>query len=250
MKTSSELRFLSLKKLNVKYGMTIAVTLTVIGCSLALSWILDMVMSPDSLFSLIAFEAVVFLSDLLLGVLVSGQAYIYLNIAYDKEVSFRDLKQGFTEHPERAAMLRIPFALAAMAATVPLHIYQLFFWESQNRDALFICMLAAIAGFAAEIAVELVFAQVFFLMHDFPDRSAGELLRASMKLMKGQKLRYFLLLLGYVPWLLLSAFLLFIPALFVMSQMYTAQAFFYRELTSARDLGARPAPHGVGNSIY
>ena len=68
-------------------------------------------------------------------------------------------------------------------------------------------------------------------MHDFPDRSAKELFQASIKLMKGQKFRYFMLLLGYVPWLLLSAFLLFIPALFVMSQMYTAQAFFYKNLT-------------------
>ncbi|MCR5178434.1 MAG: DUF975 family protein [Lachnospiraceae bacterium] len=234
MKTSSELRFLSLQKLNGKYGMTIAVTITVIGCSLALSWILDIAMSPDSMFSLMAFEIVVFLSDLLLGVLVSGQAYIYLNIAYDKEVSYKDLKKGFTEHPERAAILRIPFALAATAAALPLHIYQLFFWESQNRDVLFICMLAALAGAMAEIAVELYLSQVFFLMHDFPDRSAKEIFLASIKLMKGQKFRYFMLILGYIPWLFLSAFLLFIPALFVMSQMYTAQAFFYRNLTEKR----------------
>ncbi len=237
MSTYSELKNYSRRKLNGKYGLTIGVTLTIFLCNIVLSYVVEWIVAPKNPLSLAAFEIVVFLVSLLLGMLMSGRTYLYMNILYDREASFGDLKQGFIEHPEKALMLQIPFALAGMLATAPLHVYQLFYMGSLNRDVLFYCLVLAFAGFVAEAALDLVFSQVYFLLHDFPDRSVTELFAASAKLMQGHIGQYFLLFLSYLPWLMASAFLFFIPAPFIISQIYAAQAAFYQALTGSRTTG-------------
>ncbi|MCR5675139.1 MAG: DUF975 family protein [Lachnospiraceae bacterium] len=234
--TSSELKHFSQRKLSGKYGVTIAVTLTVFVSNLLLSMIVQWLVPPDSVALFFAYTVVVFLVDLLFGLLVSGRTYLYMNILYDREVSFADLKQGFLEHPEKAMFLQLPFALAGSLATTPVEFYQIFYYNRQqaDRNMLFLCMLIGTAGIIVSVILELVFSQVFYLLHDFPEKAVPDLFRASAKLMRGHKGQYFLLLLSYVPWLMLSAMLFFIPALFIISQMYAAQTAFYQNLTGRK----------------
>ena len=235
MRTLAELKFFSQKKLTGRYGLTIGVTLTIFACDLLLSVLVEYIVPPKSIALFVAYECVIFLLDLLLGMLLSGQTYLYMNILYDRQAAFSDLKQGFIEHPEKAMMLQLPFAASATIATAPLQLYQFFFYESRDRDLLFWCMVIAMAGLIAQIVLSLVFSQVYYLLHDFPERRVPELFGASAKLMRGHIGQYFLLLASYIPWLLISAMLFFIPALFIMSQMNAAQAAFYQRLMSGHD---------------
>ena len=212
--------------------MTIAVTLTLLACSLFLSLLVDQLVPVSNIALFAASTFATFLIDLLLGTLVSGEAYLYMNIVYDREASFGDLKQGFAEHPEKAMLLRIPFAAAATLASSPMVFYQIFYRNTPDRSVLFYCMLLSAAGLAIEVILELVYSQVFYLLHDFPERRTTELFSASARLMRGHIGQYALLLLSYLPWLFLSALLFFIPALFVVSQINAVQAAFYRSLTS------------------
>ncbi len=243
MKTSSELRFYSLHKLDGFYGPAVGVSVTVLVINLALSFVVEMIVQPTNIFSYAAYEVVCFLANLLLGLLVSGEAYFYMNIVYGKGAQFKDLSAGWKEHPEKAMLLRIPFALAGTLATAPVNIYVLFLKEAQDRNVLFVCLLLTAAGAAIEVILELVYAQVLYLLHDFPERSVTELFRASAKLMDGHKGQYFLLILSYLPLLFVGVVLFFIPALFVLTQLNTVQAAFYQALVNPggdREASIRP----------
>ena len=241
MKTSSELRFFSLQKLNGSYGPAVAVTVTVLAINLVFSFFVEMIVQPSNIFSYAAYEVVCFLANLLLGVLISGQAYFFMNIVYGKEAHFSDLSAGWKEHPEKAILLRIPFALAGTLATAPINIYVLFLKDAMDRNVLFVCMLLATAGGVIEVLLEIVYAQVLYLLHDFPDRSVTDLFRASARLMDGHKGQYFLLVLSYLPLLVAGVMLFFIPALFVMSQLNAVQAAFYQALVGPKREAEPPA---------
>ncbi len=234
MKTSSELRFFSLQKLNGFYGPAVAITVTVLLINLAFSYFVEIIVQPSTLLSYAAYEVVCFLANLLLGVLVSGQAYFFMNIVYAKGAHFADLSAGWKEHPEKAILLRIPFALAGTLATAPVNVYVLFLKEGQDRNVLFVCLLLATAGLAIEVILEIVYAQVMYLLHDFPERSVPDLFRASARLMDGHKKQYVLLMLSYLPLLFAGVMLFFIPALFVLSQLNAVQAAFYQALVNPR----------------
>lgn len=228
----SRLKVYSLQKMNGKYGMTVAVTVLILALNFFFSIVISLIVPPENIFLFAASEFVVFLVDLLMGMLVSGRTYLYMNILYDRTATFGDLKQGFTEHPEKAVLLQVPFALAACIAAAPMSYYQIFYLTSPDRQVLFVCLLISLAGFIGELVLSLIFSQVFYLLHDFPERKASELFAASARLMKGHIGQYFLLLLSFLPWLFLSVLLFFIPALFIMSQMYAAQTAFYQSLTN------------------
>ena len=75
--------------------------------------------------------------------------------------------------------------------------------------------------------------QSFYLLQDFPDRSVPDLLKMSIRLMKGNKWRFFRMLLSFIPLTLLGIITLFIPLLWLHSYVETSLAAFYQDLIAA-----------------
>ena len=80
------------------------------------------------------------------------------------------------------------------------------------------------------VILRLLYAQTYFLMHDFPQYTERQLLSISRQMMKGQKGRLFYLLVSFLPLFLLSLLSCGIALLWIVPYMNTTMAEFYLDL--------------------
>jgi uncharacterized membrane protein len=88
--------------------------------------------------------------------------------------------------------------------------------------------------------LQLCLALVLFLFCDAPQKTAFQVIKESLSMMRGNKWRYFRLLLSFVGVLLLCVLSFGIGFLFVRPYLYVTQALFYLDLIgeSAQHAGA------------
>ena len=91
---------------------------------------------------------------------------------------------------------------------------------------MFPCLAAAMILY---VPLSLCLSQCYFLILDFPDKSASDILRASFRIMKGHKGRLFYIELSFLPLLLLGAVSL-IGLLWVIPYMQMTYAAFYFDI--------------------
>ena len=95
-----------------------------------------------------------------------------------------------------------------------------------------VCMI--LSG-VVSLALNLLYAPAFFLLHDFPQYTARELLSMSRKLMSGNKIRLFYIFLSFVPLLLLGLLSCGIALLWVSPYMNATLAEFYMSIINNSD---------------
>jgi uncharacterized membrane protein len=78
-----------------------------------------------------------------------------------------------------------------------------------------------------QILLSLTYQQAFYLLHDFPQYSAGELLRMSRRLMVGHKGRLFYIYVSFIPLILLSLLSFGIALLWVFPYISTTKTEFF-----------------------
>ena len=78
--------------------------------------------------------------------------------------------------------------------------------------------------------LSLLLSQVYFILADQKTKSASEAIKMSWNVMKGKKMKLFLLQLSFIGWAILSVFTFFIGLLFLYPYMLTTYAKFYQNL--------------------
>ena len=78
--------------------------------------------------------------------------------------------------------------------------------------------------------VSLLLSQVYFILADQKTKSASEAIKMSWNVMKGKKMKLFLLQLSFIGWAILSVFTFFIGLLFLYPYMLTTYSKFYQNL--------------------
>ena len=76
------------------------------------------------------------------------------------------------------------------------------------------------------------YAMTFYIKNENPGMSASEAIRESEKMMEGYKMKYFLLQLSFIGWMIVGAFCFGIGTLWVGAYIETSRAVFYEELKS------------------
>ncbi len=212
-----------------RYGTTIGATVLLMLIQIIISDVIVLMVNPDNIITYIVYLFTVLLVDILFGVFSSGVAFLYMNVVYGQPVRTGDVFHGITAHPDKAIVIQLPFALAAAVQTIPISIIRNFMPKSAITPAYAGLLFVALIGTVISIAVKLVFSQSFYLLQDFPDKSAGEILRISASLMKGNKWRLAKLYLSFIPLFILGIVTLFIPMLWVDSYLESSLAAFYQE---------------------
>ena len=90
--------------------------------------------------------------------------------------------------------------------------------------------LAMILYGVVTVILSLIYSQAFFLLHDFPNYSAKELLVMSRQLMKGSKGRLFYLNVSFFPLLLLGLLSCGIAYLWLVPYMNATATEFFLDL--------------------
>lgn len=80
------------------------------------------------------------------------------------------------------------------------------------------------------IMLELLYAQAFFLLHDFPHYTARELLKKSRRLMVHHKGRLFYLYVSFLPLMFLGILSFGLALLWVLPYMAATEAEFFLDL--------------------
>lgn len=228
-KSSAQLKAIAREKSLGRYGTLIGANLTIIAINLIISGFAG-VSAGNSILLVIIGNLISVIINILLGVLVSGKAYLYMNLLYSQNVSVSDIFFGLKQQPQKAVIIQSVFVVADFLLTIPLTILMMQYMTGPDMrfiGAMFILIAVAII---VEVYIYLLYSQSFFILHDFPDRSAKEILSTSRHLMKGNMFRLLYLHISFIPLYLLGVITLFVPLLWVSAYREATVCAFYQDL--------------------
>jgi uncharacterized membrane protein len=210
MKTNQEYKNAALAVLNGNWAPVVVATIVMYLISFVVQLIvqpLTALADPESQMTLffVVFAGTMVVS-LFVSVPVSVGYYNSLNKLYldgDDKVTANMFKIGF----ER--VLRYVGGMLLMGIYV-------FFWM----------LFLVIPGIIMAIAYSLT----PFILKDYPELSVGQAIQMSEKMMRGHKMRYFLLTLSFIGWGLLGILTLGIGYIWLIPYMYTTTAAFYQDV--------------------
>ncbi len=236
LKSSAELKAIAKERSLGKYG-------TLVGASVILGIIRIFVLSITSSFvsgsgssaTFILGRLITLIVTILMGIFISGEAYLYMNLIYSQTINVSDIFFGFKQQPQKAVWLQGILVVVSTLMTLPMAVAINLLTSAGELDFTLISLALAIAGvgFILNYYVKIVFSQVFFLLHDFPDWSVKKILSTSIHLMKGKKLKYLYLNISFLPLYLLGIITLFVPLLWINVYVYATMAAFYQDLISS-----------------
>jgi uncharacterized membrane protein len=230
-KTTTQLKGIAKEKSLGRYGTLIGANLLILAIQI-LAMTITTVSSGGSIILIIINSLISIIVSILLGLLVSGKAYLYMNLLYSQNVATSDVFYGLRQNSQKAVIIQAVFVLVDFVVSLPSQILLIMYMRSQTPDLMALVLVTWAIGFFIDIFVALVYSQAFFLLHDFPDRSAKELLATSRRLMKGNKFRLFYLNVSFIPLYILGAVALFVPILWVSVYRYATTCAFYQDLIS------------------
>lgn len=235
MDTTSSTKSISQIKAAARYALVDHVGTTVLA-SLLFSLIYLLVInlvtpSYNSSFFAVTIQISNLVMQLLTGIFTSGFAYMYLHMVYKNEVRISDLFQGFKNEPNKAILIQCFFVAISVICNLPLLIYEFVYADRLN---IFVILLLNLLLPVLSFCLTIPLSQAFFLLQDFPEQKTLSLIRASIRVMQGQKWRYLKLCLSFVPLLVLCSITMFIPLFWLNSYFQTAKAVFFQDLVQVK----------------
>ena len=163
------------------------------------------------------YAAITFIVNLIATVLVVGELSIYLKIACGKKAAVSDVFSIFSQHPDKTIVVQLLIFVRMFACCIPAIIAgTMYIMSGYENDIVFIilivCVIVASVGC---IYVKVITSQSFYLLLDFPQYSAGELLKYSKKIMKGHVWHYIGVIISFIPIMILVILSAGIGMLFV-----------------------------------
>lgn len=183
-----------------------------------------------SVFATLIHYTLLFAVSVLTGLLSSGTAYFYLKIVTGHRATVNDIFAGFRMYSDKALMIQAWITLITYIGSLPEYIVLYRLSGRPDNSGLTLYGLCMLLSGVVSLMLELFYAPAFFLMHDFPQYSATELLAMSRKLMSGNKMRLFYIYLSYIPLLLLGVLSCGIALLWIIPYMNATLAEFYMDI--------------------
>lgn len=244
-KSSAELKASAREHLLGHYGTVVGAYLILGALDITVSFVAPAIVDLNSVIGIIIYYAILFLVSLLKGVFLSGTCYLFLKLSCERPASVGDLFYGFQLCPDKAIIMQAWFTLINYIATLPQIIFTYIINKgSFNGLTLFLTerqlmhlekyilpyALSVILSNVVALFVNLIYAQVFYLLHDFPQYSVRELMQKSRQLMAHHKGRLFYLWVSFLPLLLLGLLCGGLALLWVLPYMTAAKTEFFLDL--------------------
>ena len=134
-----------------------------------------------------------------LGILQTGIAYYFLNVACNMKYSYANIFHGFQENAEKSVKVSLVHVALETICTLPFQLLLLVFIQTFDYKYLLFSYVAMFIGYAVMAPFSLAISQSYYLLLDFPDSTAKEVIETSVRIMKGHKWRLFKLELSFLP---------------------------------------------------
>lgn len=225
-RSSAELKALAKEKLDGKYS-TVIVAVALIHL---LTFLLASTATPVSVFGVIVSTLTSAIISAVLGIFQTGLALLFLNIACGEPYSSGDIYYGFRISPGRSLKVSVVIVLVNMIPLLPYQIFSMMYMNTQNSIWFILTMVTLAIGLVIYVPLSLALSQSYFLLLDFPDYSAKQILQTSCRIMKGHMGRLFYIEASFLPLQLLAALSLGIGLLWVMPYMHMTYALFFLDI--------------------
>lgn len=235
--SSAELKAKAKGQMLGKYGTLVPAFLVVEAIMTMINFIATFSLNTRTMTGLTVQFVIECLLQLLMGIFLAGQTYMYLNVCCGGNIKISDVFYGFGNHPDKAILIQLFQLLLCLVFFVPLFICMAIFSFDDVPVSVMILVFSItfVIGLVGGTIISLQYSQSFYVCLDFPEFSAIECLRYSRKIMKGSKGRRFYLAVSFIPLYLLGLLTCGIGLLFVIPYANTASANFYLELMSYRN---------------
>lgn len=234
-KSSVEIRGLPREHMFGHYGTAIGASVIVSMITGFASLFFTMFLNLATVVGVILNFLISFVISTLNGLFLSGLGYFYLKICCGRPVTVSDVFYGFKLFPDKALLIQLYRSVWLFLGMLPMTIFSfLLRIYPQNAALTLLYYLSYILYGVVWVMISLIYSQVFFLLHDFPNYSAKELLSMSRKLMKGSKGRLFYLMAGFIPLMLLGLLSCGIAFFWLIPYINTACAEFFLDLIQNR----------------
>lgn len=167
-----------------------------------------------------------------------GYALFFLNMACRRSCDVSQLFHGFRWQFDKCLTLSGFFAVISLVCNLPYQLCGSMFVQTKDTSWLMATLLLASAAMVGGTVISLMLSQCYYLLLDFPDYTARQLLHSSIQIMKGHKGRLFYLQMSFVPLTLLALLTCGIGMLWLSPYMQTTYACFFLDLMNPRKVPA------------
>ena len=166
-----------------------------------------------------------------------GISLLCLNAACGRKVKISDIFYGFKHNFFKSIKLTALLAAASQFYNIPLNIIvYMTQYGDLNSSGYFsvVILLILLLGIIIYVPISLNLSQIFFLTLDFPERSAGDVIRQSINIMKGHKLRLLYIQLSFIPLTFINMLTLGIGSLWLTPYYNVTYALFFLNLMQSK----------------
>lgn len=239
--TSSELKTRAKDLLDGRYGSAILILFLGNMIAFALSTIfstlfggLQLLTESNGLAGTLISVLISSAISLFTNVFSAGYALFFLNMACRRSCDVSNLFYGYRWQFSKCMTFSAFFTVVNLVCMLPYQICFALFRQTQEMGWLMAAMLTISAALIILTVFSLVYSQCYYLMLDFPDYSAKQLLSTSRKLMKGHKGRLFYLQVSFIPLTLLALLTCGIGMLWLSPYMHMTYTCFFLDLMNPR----------------
>ena len=223
--SSAELKAKAKGQMLGKYGTLVPAFLVVEAIMVTINFLATFSLDTRAMTGLTIQFVIECLLQLLAGIFIAGQTYMYLNVSCGGNIKISDV------------LIQLLQLLLCLVFFIPLFICLgvFAFTDSSLSVMLLLISITFCIGLVGSTIISLQYSQSYFVMLDFPDFTAVQCLRYSREIMKGNKARRFYLGVSFIPLYLLGLLTCCIGLLFVTPYANTTFSNFYLELMSYRN---------------
>lgn len=229
-KTRFQLKMEARERLTGHYGFFIGAMLFMSITSYLVSSLFSGFVSTTTTTGYIFYEVISGIIIIFMGLFSVGSSLAYLKCACRSPFSFQDLFYGFQHNQNQGLVVSLAIN-AVNLLTIPVNLYALNLYQ-QTGSYLTMCYAYLGGMFLVEIIaffIQLFLMPCFYLLLDYPGKSAGAILKLSLQIMKTHWCRFFVLELSFIP-LLLIGVLSLIGILWVIPYRSMTTTLFYLDI--------------------
>jgi len=238
-KPNRKLKQYAREAFQLKPGMAVLASISIVIIQFASTYISLYLFPGNNILNLILGEIFSFALSVLTCVFEAGMYYMFLNLSRGKEPYFGQLLWFFSHEPDRVILASTVLAAIAWVTSLPVTIFSLmakmpsgseetlYNWYLNYSMKLMVLMFVCM-GIGILVTVPL--RMTYYILADEPEIRSTDALKKSCEMMKGNCGRFLLLQISFLPWVVISAFMMFIPLLFVLPYLDLSNVAFYRDL--------------------
>ena len=233
--TGKELKCRARERMKGNYLVPVLAAVSIALLTFAFACMVSLMFRGNDTLALVLNQLASLIFSLILSVFMAGIYYMYLNIGRKKPYSMDDIFYMFHRDPDRVIVVCFVLTLINMICSIPLYMVQGLVTQADTSEKILQVFLIILLGamclsFILNLFVTLPFAFSYMLLIDNPEMSAGEALKGSASMLKGNKLRLCRLYLSFFGMGVLVVLSGFIASIWVEAYMQAVMVQFYMEL--------------------